>query len=135
MVRQAAQRLLSWQQSHVWVRSWQALLLGYALLLLTLSLIPLSGGIPGGNDKLAHLLGYAALAGLLRLAWPQRGHGLLWLLAFLYGVMIECLQSLLPWRGFEWLDMVANGVGAALGLALAAAGLELIKRLGSHPGS
>lgn len=67
------------------------------------------------GDKLVHAAGYAALAVSWRLALQGPSAAtLLGVLAF--GAAIECVQGLLPWRSFEWADMLANGVGAALGL-------------------
>ena len=32
-----------------------------------------------------------------------------------YGALIECLQLIVPGRCFEWLDLLANSVGAIIG--------------------
>lgn len=71
-------------------------------------------------DKLNHLLGYAALAGLGGLA--MRRLGPVWLAATVYGLVIELAQIPVPGRlgGDPW-DMFANALGAAFGVALAAA--------------
>ncbi|MCU0773650.1 MAG: MATE family efflux transporter [Ideonella sp.] len=71
------------------------------------------------GDKLVHAAGYAALAIGWQLALRGRPWAT-WLGVAAFGVGIECLQGLLPWRSFQWLDMVANGTGAALGLAVLA---------------
>ncbi|MBI4343945.1 MAG: VanZ family protein [Candidatus Omnitrophica bacterium] len=70
-------------------------------------------------DKAAHLCEYLVFAWLLRkavystrtLRRPDRW--LLWLLASGYGLGIEGLQALLPWRSAEWADVAANALGAA----------------------
>lgn len=73
-------------------------------------------------DKWLHFAAYAAFAGALgyarlapgeRLDW--RGLALVLLAAAGYGVGIELVQALLPERAFSLADMVANGIGAALG--------------------
>lgn len=33
----------------------------------------------------------------------------------IYGASIECLQLFVPGRSFEWLDLIANTIGAVLG--------------------
>jgi hypothetical protein len=72
-----------------------------------LSLMPISQTIPGG-DKLHHLLAYAGLMLVWRLAMPQMG------------VAIEFAQGLTPYRVFEWADALANATGVCLGWSVAA---------------
>lgn len=69
------------------------------------------------GDKLVHAAGYAALAVSWRLALRGPSTAIL-AGVFAFGAVIECLQGLLPWRSFEWADMLANGSGAALGLLI-----------------
>lgn len=66
------------------------------------------------NDKLMHFAAFAALTLLaLRLAQDAREQAL-WLLGLvLAGWLIECLQQLVPDRGFSWRDMAANVAGIA----------------------
>lgn len=79
--------------------------------------VPMPDG-PFG-DKLMHLAGYAALGAAWRAA--LRGPtGRLLAAVFAFGVAIECLQGLSPWRSFEWADMLANGLGASAGIVLVA---------------
>jgi len=76
-------------------------------------------------DKLAHLVAYGLLAMLcFRALWPVRDDAApLWVLLFgaalatAYGAAMEFYQDLVS-RHFDWLDMAANGVGAALAAAL-----------------
>lgn len=78
---------------------------------------------PLPNDKLLHFGAFAVLAALaLRAepAWPPRA---LWLAGLMgLGVLIECLQTLVPDRGFCWRDVAANGSG----IAFSALGAHLI---------
>jgi VanZ family protein len=69
------------------------------------------------GDKLVHSSAYGALALLWRLALNLRSR---WVLAGVFGIgaLIEGLQGFTPWRQFEWADMLANGSGAAAGLAV-----------------
>lgn len=67
------------------------------------------------QDKLHHLLGFAALAATSRLAFP-RAH-FFWPLAVSLGIglLIELGQGLLPDRTPSVGDMVANTLGVSLG--------------------
>lgn len=88
-----------------------------------LSMIPLSvPDVPSG-DKVGHFVSYGLLAWLAGNLEPNRLR--VWLGASLMGVVVECVQYLLPWRSFELLDMLANSTGALLGIFL----LILIRRL------
>ncbi len=40
------------------------------------------------------------------------------LACIVFGVLVECLQLLVPVRDFEVLDMVSNSVGAAVGVLI-----------------
>jgi VanZ family protein len=67
---------------------------------------------PLPNDKFMHFAGFAVLSVLaLRLA-HGRAQALCWLAGLLLGGwLIECLQQLVPDRGFCWRDMAANAAG------------------------
>jgi VanZ family protein len=97
--------------------------IGVTCAICVLSLIPLNQpAIPGG-DKLHHLLAYAGLMLIWRLATPQatlHTHIRLAILFMLMGVAIEFAQGLTPYRFFEWADALANASGVCLGWAVAA---------------
>jgi hypothetical protein len=69
---------------------------------------------PLPNDKLMHFAGFAGLTLLgLRIA-----HGRFEAMLFVVGLLvagwaIECLQQLVPDRGFCWRDLAANAAGIA----------------------
>ena len=67
------------------------------------------------QDKLHHLLGFAALAFTLRLAFP-RTHAI-WILAISLtaALLIELGQAYWPHRTPSAADMVANALGVTLG--------------------
>ncbi len=75
-------------------------------------------------DKVLHFFQYLVLAWLL----VQAAHAsrlqvsalrrTMWGAATGYGALIELVQMTLPWRSAEFLDMVANGLGAATGIFL-----------------
>jgi VanZ family protein len=75
-------------------------------------------------DKIGHLVFYAVQVVLLiwaflklrRLIYLPLGIlSLCWSLSFVYGVSLELVQAMLPYRSFDYADMIANGVGALLG--------------------
>jgi len=67
------------------------------------------------QDKLHHMLGFAALMFSLRLAFPQ--WHVFWAIALSLsaGVLVEVGQSLLPNRQASFGDMLANSLGVLLG--------------------
>ncbi len=69
---------------------------------------------PLPNDKLMHFTGFAVL-GLIGLRMADGPvDTVLWLSGLLIGGwLIECLQALVPDRGFCWRDMGANAAGLA----------------------
>ena len=100
--------------------------------ILIASLVPLSGG--GASQSpfvLAHLLGYAALAGSLAVATdgvdrPRRVRLVGVALATVAcGALVEAGQTLVPGRTYSTGDVVVNGLGAVVGVA----GWLLVARL------
>lgn len=76
-------------------------------------------------DKIGHLVFYAVQVVLLVWAFlksrslmylPIETSFLCWGLSFVYGVSLELVQAMLPYRSFDYADMIANGVGAFLGV-------------------
>ena len=104
-----------------------------AAFLLVASLIPTPEGpsVPY-LDKAAHLCAYWLFAWLLvqaiRLTRLRARDYLLmaWTYATAYGLLIEVLQGLVPWRSADLADAAANALGAALGVLLGS-------RFPSHP--
>lgn len=92
----------------------------WAVVLAIAALLPVGGGVgPPIPDWLGHGLGYGVQAGLIwamstvrRLdrwraaAWSVGG-------ATGLGALTEILQTMHPERSAEWMDLVADGVGAA----------------------
>jgi VanZ family protein len=99
---------------------WRAAL---AMLLAVISWLALTPAPPPEAgllwDKLNHFGAFAclAVAGFMgfRRRWLAVALGLL-----AYGGLIEVLQSFIPPRQGEWVDLLADGIGIALGLGLAA---------------
>ena len=94
---------------------WRACFWMCVVAVLVLSLMPPTPHMPStGWDKANHALAFAVLAWLGCSAWPGRTTRVLCgLLAF--GVLIEGLQSLTPYRVAEWADLLADVLGLALG--------------------
>jgi VanZ family protein len=115
--------------------SWDvALALLYVLAIFVVGSLP--GAPPVGpsiSDKVQHAIGFALLAWLwcraLRRLRPESSLGRVILGGFLVsagvGGALELWQGLLTYRTCEFLDWVADGVGAALAVALFAAFQQL----------
>jgi VanZ family protein len=103
----------------VWLGIWCAALA--ATLFVCLVPLPAMDAPVLRFDKLHHALGHALLAAWAAMLFDRRRAllracvGLL-----LFGLAIEGLQALLPWRSAELLDIAANALGVALGAAIAA---------------
>jgi VanZ family protein len=105
---------------------WGPVVLQMALIFAASS-IPNLKNLPGGmSDKSGHSIGYAILAGVLLRAFAGgRLGGVTWLrgllaivLATLYGVTDEFHQLFVPGRSADRYDVVADCLGASLGVAL-----------------
>ena len=72
------------------------------------------------GDKVGHAVVFFLLAALAQLGYAERRVVARLMLALLgYGLFIELVQALLPWREFSWLDWGADALGIALCAALA----------------
>lgn len=76
-----------------------------------------------GWDKLNHVFAFAAVTACGWFAWGRHRHRVAGVLlgALAFGVFIEVVQTQIPGRSGEWPDLVADALGIAAGLALAAA--------------
>ena len=103
-------------------RAWRVLLALLAMVVAALALTPAPPQhVSLGWDKLNHLAAFAALAACAVCGWRDaraaRHTMLLALLAF--GGTIELLQHHVPGRSGEWADLLADGIGIAIGALLA----------------
>ena len=105
---------------------WGPVVLQMALIFAASSIQNLKN-LPGGmSDKSGHSIGYALLAGLLLRAFAGgRVQGITWargflaiVLATLYGVTDEFHQLFVPGRSADRYDVLADFLGAGLGVAL-----------------
>ena len=108
-------------------RYWFALAYMMLLVFGILSLIP--GPDIGDSDKIAHFVGYAALAAWFSLIIEQR-KSLWYILIGLisYGLLLELLQSLTSYRFGDLADVVANSLGVITGLVFYFSPLRRILR-------
>ena len=108
--RAAAPRL---RLAVLWYALGAALLLAVAIL----SLMPLPDA--GVGDKISHVVTYIALAGYFSvLARQARALYRVAVGIMVYGALIEIAQGLTGYRNAEWGDLLANGVGTAVGVTL-----------------
>lgn len=69
------------------------------------------------KDKIVHF-GIFGILGFLNI-WESRNFQYKSLIIIaLYGVLIELIQLFLPWRSFEWLDILADSLGAWAGMLI-----------------
>ncbi len=74
-------------------------------------------------DKIVHFVMYLILGAIVtfefRRITPKYYHKYIFkilIISIVYGIVIEVVQYFLPWRGFEFADMIADGLGAAAGI-------------------
>jgi VanZ family protein len=83
-----------------------------------------SSGIASADypvDKLVHVLLFALCGYLFCKEWikTSRKVAILYALFFIYGLLIELLQILIPGRGASVGDLIADNVGVVIGFYLA----------------
>ena len=96
-----------------------------------LAFAPLASDPGTGNDKLNHLLAFGVLAALADRSFPGPGPGKgwgKWVSLMAYGLLIEGVQSFLPYREASGWDLLADGAG--IGLYVVAARLVAMLRAG-----
>ena len=72
-------------------------------------------GVEQLHDKVSHILAFATLAFLADFSFPASRFGLRKIVVLLaYGVLIEVVQSFLPYREASWLDVVGDAAGIAV---------------------
>jgi len=102
---------------------WWRLTVAYAMVIAILAVLPFPAPRVSGVslDKLLHLCEYLLLAWCVVQAaraskFPHlKTLTVAFLLSVSWGVILEGVQGWLPYRQAEWLDVVANTLGAGLG--------------------
>lgn len=95
------------------------LLIVAMLMLALLPAPPVVGAVPFG-DKIGHVLGFAALMLWYAQIYAGARERLRCALACVaFGLTIELLQALTPYRSAEFADLAADALGAALGWLVA----------------
>jgi VanZ family protein len=128
---------VQWLVSPVARRGWLLLLV---ILILTICWLAFSPAPPRridtGWDKANHALAFAVLAFTAEMAfWPVTARRRLNVLGLLtFGVFIEVVQSGIPGRSADALDVLADGVGITLGLTAIALLAWLLFRPDTTPG-
>lgn len=97
-------------------------------LILVASVLPISDSALVGHisDKTLHLFAYFVLSFLIARSFSRIGGSFFtqrfvlfaWISTALYGLCVELIQSQIPYRSFEVLDLAANAFGALLGTVL-----------------
>jgi len=112
------------QRFSIW--TWAFVTCAAAVLVLALMPAP-PPVITSGWDKSNHLLAFGVMTWLGCKAFPQRGMKLL-LGLLAYGALIEILQSYTPNRSAEWVDLLADCFGMALGWLLVWANIGKVRQ-------
>jgi|SRR5690554_254199 len=98
-------------------RLWQAVLFVSVAAVLYLATTSSSYPVPASdNDKINHLIAFVELTIVTRLAWPRLSAW--WYASVLlgFGLLLEVVQANLPYREFSLMDVVADGLGIAIGM-------------------
>lgn len=102
---------------------WWAGSLIVGVMITVVSLLP-PRGTPGPQiadlgelvATIGHFVGYLLLAALIMLAQRMARAWLVWAAVSAYGAFIEVAQGTFGLRSFQWTDILANAVGAAVGV-------------------
>ncbi len=101
-------------EDFVYTTFWNALGLFFIITLITLCTIPIAQAplsTISFGDKIHHFVFYFGMGFYFRTYSKDRYHLRLLLFLFFLGITLEGIQYGLPWRSFEWMDMVTNGTG------------------------
>lgn len=130
----ALARLWHWCTGAAARRRWRIALALAAVAVAALSFVPPPPDAPEiGWDKANHFAAFAVIAALASLALraPQRRDAVAAAGTLAYGVFIEAVQSQIPRRSAEVLDVVADAIGIAVGIAA----VRWLQRRGERDGS
>lgn len=81
------------------------------------------------NDKVGHFIAYAVLTINLCLLTQRKHYFWMALIAFGYSCLMEYLQGFVPGRTVDYHDLIANGLGALIGLSISLLLMNTIKAI------
>ena len=92
-------------------------------------LLPLGVSTPGRTDLVGHFMLFGSLA-FGAIGFSRRAGQLAWLAltTVALGTLLECAQNLVPYRSFDPIDALVNGVGAFAGYGAALLVLRFVIR-------
>ncbi|MDQ7049172.1 MAG: VanZ family protein [Enterobacterales bacterium] len=67
-------------------------------------------------DKVFHLVGFGAFALFLGLAYPRLQLWKVFFISSLLGILVELIQSQIPYRSFSFADMLADWLGILIAI-------------------
>lgn len=105
---------------------WWAATVTVGVVITFVSLLP-PRGTPGPQiadlgevvATIGHVGGYLLLGGLIILAQRRPRPMIVWVIVSAYGAGLEIAQGVFGLRSFQWSDILANFLGAAVGIGLA----------------
>ena len=103
------------EQHRVWRLLWLVGIIGVFYLATSPNPYPIPSS---SNDKVNHIAAFTVLTGLFCLGFP--GRQLRWAVTVMlaYGILIELVQSQLPYSDCSFWDVVADACGIGLALTL-----------------
>lgn len=104
---------------------WWAATVTVGVVITVVSLLP-PRGTPGPQiadlgevvATIGHVGGYLLLGGFVILAQRRPRPIIVWVIVSAYGALIEVTQGAFGLRSFQWSDILANSLGAAVGIGL-----------------
>lgn len=110
---------------------WAVLVVWIALVLYG-TLVPVTTQKPplfANADKVMHFGAWAGIGLWAGLLWSsRRARVVVFVAGSAFGLAVELGQELVVGRGFEWLDLLADSVGAGLGALLAGVAVRWLDR-------
>lgn len=117
--RQGSRMLLALEKLFGLHRLWRVFWLFTVIFVFYLATTPNPYPIPASSiDKVNHAAAFIALSVLFCLGFPKRSPWLMIGTMLAYGIFIELVQALLPYRDCSFWDVVADSVGILIGLGI-----------------
>jgi VanZ family protein len=91
------------------------------------SMVPLAANV---SDKVLHAMAYGLLAALATLSLKHPRPLVVLVTVVAFGLLLEVLQRQTGYRTFEWTDLLADAVGAVVGITAALIARDVSTRQG-----